>query len=116
MNDSIEMNGKADKSAMTKLKQIETDLLKRLKQLSMDKSKSHSKDSEDQAVERENDEVVDQLESEASQELQQVQNSIQRISQGKYHECTKCGFEIPAERLEAIPYTTFCISCAETMT
>jgi len=116
MTDSIEMNGEADKSAMTKLMQIEIDLLNRLKQLSTDKSKSHSKDSGEQAVERENDEVVDQLESEASQELQQVQNSIQRINQGKYHECTKCGLEISSERLEAIPYTTFCISCAEKMT
>ena len=104
---------KADESALKKLSQIETDLSKRLSHLSADMSKSHSKDSGEQAVERENDEVVAELESEAGKELQQVQDAIQRIKKGKYHECSKCGGEIAPERLDAIPYTTVCIGCAE---
>lgn len=107
---------KADESALKKLSQIETDLSKRLSHLSADMSKSHSKDSGEQAVERENDEVVAELESEAGKELQQVQDAIQRIDKGKYHECSKCGGEISPKRLEAIPYTMLCIVCADTST
>jgi RNA polymerase-binding transcription factor DksA len=102
-----------DSKISANLIQMELDLLNRLKKLSIDKSKTHSKIPDEQSIELENDEVIDQLEVETTQELQQVKNALERIKQGKYHECTKCGLEISSERLEAIPYTTLCIACAE---
>lgn len=110
----MENNIEADKISLKTLLKLEDELNNHIKKLSVDLSKSHSRDSGEQAVERENDEVIDQLEREASEELKQVQDAIQRINSGKYHLCTSCGGDISAARLKAIPYTTLCITCADT--
>lgn len=44
--------------------------------------------------------------------LQQIDNALDRIYQGKYGRCFKCGKEIPEDRLEAIPWALMCIQCA----
>ena len=104
---------KENKAALQQLTQLQDELTKRLHNLSADKSKSHSIDSSEQAVERENDEVIDQLETDTREELMQVQHAIQRIENGNYGICTKCGDDISAARLLAIPYSTLCINCAD---
>ncbi len=43
----------------------------------------------------------------------QVQEALMRIESGSFGVCEDCGKEIPAARLEAIPYTTLCKECAE---
>lgn len=43
--------------------------------------------------------------------LQLIENAIDRINQGKYGRCVKCGKEIPTERLEVLPYALMCIGC-----
>lgn len=107
-------NIETDKNSLKSLLNLEDELKSHIEKLSADLSKSHSRDSGEQAVERENDEVIDQLERDASEELTQVQNAIQRIESGKYHLCSSCGGDISAARLKAIPYTTLCITCADT--
>lgn len=44
--------------------------------------------------------------------LQLIENALDRIKQGRYGRCLKCGQEIPQERLEALPYALMCINCA----
>ena len=44
--------------------------------------------------------------------LQQIDNALDRINQGTYGRCVKCGKEIPQERLEVLPYALMCITCA----
>lgn len=44
--------------------------------------------------------------------LQQIENALDRIKQGRFGRCLKCGKEIPAARLEAIPYALMCVGCA----
>lgn len=44
--------------------------------------------------------------------LQQIDNALDRIKQGRYGRCIKCGQEIPEERLRALPYALMCIGCA----
>lgn len=39
-----------------------------------------------------------------------VNDALQRIDQGNYGYCAECNKEISFERLEAIPYTKYCIS------
>lgn len=102
-----------ESTALNNLLNLEKELTTRLDKLTHDRSQSHSADSSEQAVERENDEVMDQLESETRDELLLVKNAINRIYEGKYTTCSKCGNEISQERLEAVPYTTLCIACAE---
>ena len=103
----------ADKSAKRLLLQLEEELANRLESLSADMSKSHDADSSEQAVERENDEVIVQLENDTRVELQQVRHTLQRLEQGDYRICTKCEEDISAARLQAIPYSTLCINCAD---
>lgn len=102
-----------DQQALETLQRLEKELTNRFEKLSADLSKSHSADSGEQAVERENDEVVEQLQHDTNEELRQVMHAMKRIEAGTYHECEKCGEEIAAERLKALPYVSICISCAE---
>jgi DnaK suppressor protein len=43
--------------------------------------------------------------------LQQVNAALERMNQGTYGICQRCGKEIGEERLEAFPYVTYCIQC-----
>jgi RNA polymerase-binding protein DksA len=52
------------------------------------------------------------LEENAGQVLEEIDRALKRIEGGTYGKCTNCGKDIPAERLEAIPYAQYCIDCA----
>jgi RNA polymerase-binding transcription factor DksA len=43
----------------------------------------------------------------------EVRAALGRIDQGTYGKCERCGTKIPEVRLDAIPYTRFCVDCAE---
>ena len=45
--------------------------------------------------------------------LLMVDTALERIRQGSYGECISCGNEINAKRLQAVPWTRYCISCQE---
>ena len=45
--------------------------------------------------------------------LLMVDGALERIRQGSYGECVSCGNEINAKRLQAVPWTRYCISCQE---
>lgn len=40
-----------------------------------------------------------------------IEDALDRISQGLYGYCERCGDQIPADRLQALPYTTMCMAC-----
>ena len=58
-------------------------------------------------------EVIDGLDDEAATELNQVNEALTRLGAGEYGFCKSCGNEIGEMRLEALPYATLCIDCAE---
>jgi DnaK suppressor protein len=45
--------------------------------------------------------------------LAMVETALQRIREGDFGECVNCGNEINAKRLEAVPWTRYCIACQE---
>lgn len=45
--------------------------------------------------------------------LREVKDALERMEAGTYGICENCGQPIDLARLEAIPYTTLCLSCAE---
>jgi RNA polymerase-binding protein DksA len=45
--------------------------------------------------------------------LEQIETSLERIEEGSYGQCEECGVKIPKARLNAIPYATLCVKCAE---
>ena len=72
-----------------------------------------SADWTEQASERENDEVLDSLGNSSEQELAMVNFALKRIESGDYLHCDECGEDIPAARLELLPFTAHCVNCAE---
>lgn len=44
--------------------------------------------------------------------LAKVQDALSRIEDGTYGTCDVCGEAIPVARLEALPYTKLCVTCA----
>lgn len=70
------------------------------------------KDWEDRASERQGDEVLEALGAHDLTELRQIDAALDRISEGTYGECAKCGDAISAERLHAVPATPLCRNCA----
>jgi DnaK suppressor protein len=47
--------------------------------------------------------------------LQMVDGALARIREGTFGQCISCGEEINPKRLEAVPWTRFCIECQEKM-
>lgn len=45
--------------------------------------------------------------------LAKIKHSLQSVSSGSYGKCENCGKKIEAERLEAVPTATLCISCSK---
>ena len=58
-------------------------------------------------------EIRDGLDDEATAELNQVDLALARLDAGEYGLCESCGEQIGEKRLEALPYATLCIECAE---
>jgi RNA polymerase-binding protein DksA len=59
-----------------------------------------------------NREIDYSLGDNAEQVLGEIDAALKRIEDGSYGTCGECGKEIPAERLEAIPWTALCIEDA----
>ncbi|MGA3293551.1 MAG: TraR/DksA family transcriptional regulator [Candidatus Acidiferrales bacterium] len=45
--------------------------------------------------------------------LQLVDEALERIKQGTFGECISCHEELQQKRLEAVPWTRYCITCQE---
>ncbi len=48
--------------------------------------------------------------------VQEIDVALQRMKSGRYGECEICGTSIPDARLRALPWTRFCVGCAERST
>jgi RNA polymerase-binding transcription factor DksA len=44
--------------------------------------------------------------------LNQIESALERIDNGTYGFCTECGSRIPKARINALPYTPYCVKCA----
>lgn len=51
------------------------------------------------------------LEKNQEDMLNAINGALDRISDGSYGRCVGCGIEITRERLDAIPYTSYCVDC-----
>lgn len=105
---------------MSELKKIKNRLLERRKKLKnllehVEKSarRKLDKDFEEQAIQRENEEVLTSLDNSLNDEFEQIEKALLRMKKGEYGKCETCGNDISKERLENIPYTSFCIKCAD---
>jgi DnaK suppressor protein len=57
-------------------------------------------------------ETVDEI-SLKSQTLEEVEDALKRVADGTYGKCVVCGRKISPARLEAIPWTPYCLEDQE---
>lgn len=68
----------------------------------------------EQAQERENEDVLTALADHNMTELEEINRALQRMELGTYNKCAHCGEAIKLARLNAVPFTVLCASCANT--
>ncbi len=71
-----------------------------------------SPDWEEMAIDREEDEVLEGMGSSGQVEIAKIRAALKRMDEGEYGVCVSCGEEISAERLDVVPHTPFCRTCA----
>jgi RNA polymerase-binding transcription factor DksA len=94
------------------LQKLRAELVAKMTEIEHELDTPHSKDSEDRATEIEGDEVLEGLGTSAQHELRMIDAALARIDSGDYGYCTKCGEVISTERLDVLPFTPFCRTCA----
>ena len=87
-------------------------LTARLRDLDAELDSHQAKDWEELAVEREDDEVLERLGQSGQAEIAQIRAALTRMDEGRYGICVTCGDPISHERLDLLPSTPFCRTCA----
>ena len=100
----------------TRLHELRNEMTSRINAIDKDvrhREEPVEKDFAEQVTQGENDDVLNALDNEAKVVVQQIDNALLSIKEGTYGVCKSCGNAIAEKRLEAIPYVTLCIECAE---
>lgn len=87
----------------------------RLRRIEDDFEQPRNPDDDDRATERNNDEVLEELGETGQRELTAIDAALDRVAEGTYGTCVRCGEPIAAERLDLVPHTPFCQSCAASL-
>ena len=74
-----------------------------------------TQDIADRAASSYNKEFLFHQSNSERQLLQMVEGALGRIREGNFGQCISCGQEINPKRLEAVPWTRYCIECQEKM-
>lgn len=72
----------------------------------------HNPDWSELAQEREGDEVLERQGTAGQAEIAAIRQALSRVEDGTYGECVRCGDDIAAARLEILPHTPLCATCA----
>jgi DnaK suppressor protein len=72
-----------------------------------------TQDSADQAVLNYQKELLFTQSTHGHGQLSLVRLALERIQEGSFGECLLCGETIGEKRLEALPWTPYCIACQE---
>jgi len=97
------------KAALTKRL---AELTHRVSRIENDLGQPVSEDLEEQATEREDDEMLEDLGAAGAREIRMIEAALDRIANGSYGTCANCGEAIGEERLDAVPATPLCATCA----
>jgi DnaK suppressor protein len=99
-------------AAKARLEAQLAELEDRLSRLDRDLSEPPDPDSSERAVQMEDDEALEGQAAVVSSDIASVRRALERIEDGSYGQCGKCGEEIAEGRLEARPEAALCITCA----
>jgi len=101
-----------DDEARARLEGRLAELEDRLSRIEGDLSELPDADSSERAVQMEDDEALEAQAAVISDEIASIRRALERIEDGSYGECVRCGNEIAPGRLEARPESALCIECA----
>jgi len=105
--------GRRDLSAIKQmLEQQLLNLEDRAQRIETRLSDPGSPDWEENAIIHEDDEVLSGLIGKAEQDIQEIRLALKRIEDGTYGDCVRCHTPIATQRLEALPFTANCVTCA----
>lgn len=90
-----------------------TELGARLEAIEEELDSHQNRDWEDLATEREGDEVLEATGLAGQAEIPQIRAALSRIADGSYGVCVRCGEPIAEARLDLLPWTPHCRSCAQ---
>ncbi|MBA4324965.1 MAG: dimethylmenaquinone methyltransferase [Rhodobacter sp.] len=89
-----------------------TELDARLEAIEQELDSHQNPDWDDLAIEREGDEVLEATGNAGKAEISQIHAALARIADGSYGTCSRCGETIAEARLDLLPWTPLCRSCA----
>lgn len=84
----------------------------RLHKIESELDAEHSKDSDEFANEIEDNDVLEGIGQAGLLEIAMIDAALERIKIGQYGICVSCGDEISAARLDVLPFTPVCKTCA----
>ncbi|ANL49192.1 DksA/TraR C4-type zinc finger protein (plasmid) [Rhizobium phaseoli] len=96
----------------SRLKTLRADLQRRLSAIDADLGAALDPDSEDRVTQLENDQVLMEMRKEAREQIISIDAALERLNHGSFGRCVRCLDPIDPGRLEAIPYTPYCVTCA----
>lgn len=89
------------------------DLMARFDNEARELPSAEVEDFADQATSTELKTVALEESAQAAETLKQVQDALRRIDEGTFGKCIDCGRPIEPARLEAIPWTPYCLADQE---
>lgn len=92
--------------------QLERSLISTVEQ-GREQSSGDLPDVADQAVQSYQKELLFHQGTSGHRQLSLVRLALERLDEGVFGECVLCGNTIGIKRLEAVPWTPFCIECQE---
>lgn len=87
-------------------------LSRRVDRISDDLRRAADRDWQERAIELQNDDVLEGLDDASRAEAAAIQAALRRIDAGTYGQCARCGRAIGDARLQALPFATTCVTCA----
>ena len=112
MANNPEILQKFEQSLRHQEKQLEHSMISAVEQ-GREVAADSAVDAADQAVQSYQKEMLFSQSTSGHEQLALVRAALKRLNEGTFGECIHCGKTIGAKRLEAVPWTPYCIECQE---
>jgi DnaK suppressor protein len=108
------MDPKQVEKAKEQLLQVRRQLLQEVREsraVCRDMSQDSVADIGDMSASTYHRELLMNLSETQQQRIRDIDAALERIAQGAYGECARCGEEIAPRRMEVRPFSRYCIDC-----
>ena len=112
MVDNPETVQRFEQALRKQQKQLEHSMLSAVEQ-GREVASDPALDAADQAVQSYQKEMLFSQSTSGHEQLALVRLALKRLDEGTFGECVHCGKTIGMKRLEALPWTPYCIDCRE---